>query len=86
MMKELAHRLLATDMVRMSKRMDKAVLVSADTDFIPAIRALRDEGVNVVLCMYGGKVTPDLVEAVDEVLFITQDLINKSLHKRREYK
>jgi len=46
---------------------DRIALVTADTDFIPAMKFARREGVQVVLVTLGSRVSADLVEHADEV-------------------
>lgn len=73
--------LLSVDLVRMSwgRQIGKAVLVTGDSDFVPAIQAAKDAGVLTVL--YYSRAHPQ-VSALDELLYacderieITQDLI-----------
>ena len=74
--------LLSVDLVRMSwdHQIDKAVLVTGDSDFVPAIKAAKDAGVLTVL--YYSRAHPQL-GAFDELLYecdeqfeITQELID----------
>jgi len=46
---------------------DRIALVTADTDFIPAMKFARREGVQVVLVPLGRKPSPDMCEHADEV-------------------
>jgi len=50
---------------------DRIALVTADTDFIPAMKFARREGVQVVLVPLGQKPRPDLVEHADELRHTT---------------
>jgi len=77
--------LLSVDLVRMSwdHQIGKAILVTGDSDFVPAIQAAKDAGVLTVL--YYSRAHPQ-VSALDELLYacderieITQDLINSCL-------
>ena len=77
--------LLSVDLVRMSwdHQIEKAVLVTGDSDSVPAIQAAKDAGVLTVL--YYSKAHPQ-VSALDELLYacderveITQGLIDSSL-------
>lgn len=74
--------LLSVDLVRMSwdHQIDKALLVTGDSDFVPAIKAAKDAGVLTVL--YYSRAHP-LLGAFDELLYecdeqyeITQELID----------
>lgn len=60
---------LGLDLVEMAlKRLvDKVVLVSDDSDFVPAIKMARREGVDVILDPMGNHVSDDLLEHVDGV-------------------
>jgi uncharacterized LabA/DUF88 family protein len=46
---------------------DRIALVTGDTDFIPAMKFARREGVQVVLVSVGRRPHPDLIEHADEV-------------------
>ncbi len=66
--------LLAIDMLKLALKgaIQKSVLISSDSDFVPIVRALRDEGVFVILYYYrsGDDATQcfsqDLYEASDD--------------------
>ena len=73
----------AVDLVKLSCRgnIDKAILVTGDSDFVPAVSVAREEG--VVAILYYSKSPPmyvhnELLEACDERYEITQDLIDAS--------
>jgi uncharacterized LabA/DUF88 family protein len=71
---------MAVDLVRMSSngQIEKAVLLTGDSDLVPAVEAARDEGVVVVL-FYSPKSRHDeLLQACDERYEITGDLIEKA--------
>lgn len=77
--------LLSVDLVRMSwdHQIGKAVLVTGDSDFVPAIQAAKDAGVLTVL--YYSRAHPQ-VSALDELLYacderveITQELIDSCI-------
>jgi len=73
--------LLSVDLVRMSwgHQIDKAVLVTGDSDFVPPIKAARDAGI-VIILYYSGKqpmyVHDQLLENCDERYEITHQLID----------
>jgi uncharacterized LabA/DUF88 family protein len=46
---------------------DQVVLVSADSDFVPAAKLARREGIDVILDPMWGNVNPKLFEHVDGV-------------------
>ncbi len=62
--------------------MDKAILVTGDSDFVPAIKAAKYAGVVIILYYSRGLgvyAHDELLEAVDEKYEITQELIDNSL-------
>ena len=73
--------LLSVDLVRMSwdHQIQKAVLVSGDSDFVPAVQAAKDAGVLVHLCYSRSAIHYELLNSCDERFLITRDLINRSL-------
>lgn len=63
-----------------SKRLvDQMVLVAGDSDFVPAAKTARREGVDFVLDPMGAKVTDDLLEHVDGV----QTVLERDLNAKR---
>ncbi len=69
--------MLALDLVKLSwlGRVDVAVLVAGDDDFVPAVREAREYGVVVRLCYQPGNVGLELLNAADERLAFTESLI-----------
>lgn len=49
------------------KIVDRIILISADSDFVPAMKLARVEGVQVVLVPMSGRINPDMREHSDEV-------------------
>ena len=74
--------LMAVDLVRMSSRrqIEKAVLVTGDSDLVPAVEAARDEGVVVVVYYSPNSRHDELLQACDERYEITKELIEKTRH------
>lgn len=79
---KLVDVLLSVDLVRMSYRgrIDKAILVTGDSDFEPAVKAAKDAGIVVII--YYSRAPPayahdKLLSACDECYEITQDLIDQ---------
>ena len=70
--------LLAVELVRLSwsKSIGTAVLVTGDSDFVPAVEAAKDAGVLVQLWYSRNAVHNELISAVDEFFPITQELID----------
>jgi uncharacterized LabA/DUF88 family protein len=64
--------LLAVDLVRMSwdHQIDAAILITGDSDFVPAIEAAKDAGVSTIL--YYSRGHQD-VGALDELLYACDD-------------
>lgn len=72
---------LSVDLVGMSYRgqMDRAILVTGDSDFVPAVTAARDAGIVVAVYYTRHPSTyahDELLDACDERHEITQDLID----------
>jgi len=70
--------LLAVDLVRMSwdHQIQKAVLITGDSDFVPAVEAAKDAGVLVHLYYSERTAHRELLDACDERTPISQDLID----------
>ena len=51
----------------LKKLVDTIVLVTGDSDFVPAARLARREGVRVVLDPLWHRVAPDLLEHIDQL-------------------
>lgn len=71
--------LMAVDLVRMSseKQIERAVLVTGDSDLVPAIEVARDSGVVVALYYSRNARHDELLQACDERFEITHDLIER---------
>jgi uncharacterized LabA/DUF88 family protein len=77
----------AVDIVHMclTKRIDRAIIVTGDSDFIPAVNAAKETGAIIELYYYkspnrrGPRTHDELIKAVDERCPIIQDLIDRSL-------
>jgi len=69
--------LLSVDLVRMSwdHQIQKAVLITGDSDFVPAVQAAKDAGVLVHLYYSEESAHHELRDACDERTPITRDLI-----------
>lgn len=83
--------LLAIDMIRLSSKnqIHKAFLIAGDADYVPVVKASKDEGVSVTLYHSGAmqtaadgklrkKYSDELWQACDERKVITQALIDKA--------
>jgi uncharacterized LabA/DUF88 family protein len=71
---------MAVDLVRMSsqKQIDKAIIITGDSDLVPAIEAARDCGVVVVLLYSPNSRHDELLQACDERYEITRNLVEKA--------
>lgn len=70
---------LAVDLVRLScgRMIGKAVIVTGDSDFLPAIEAAKEAGVLVTLYYSQSSIHDELLSAVDESAVIDQNLISR---------
>jgi uncharacterized LabA/DUF88 family protein len=68
-------------MLAVKQRIGRAILITGDSDFLPAIRAAKHEGVIVHLYHGSGPQQPhrDLWDEVDERTLITPDLLSSFL-------
>ena len=57
---------------------DEIFLVAGDSDFVPAIRAVKSEGVLVYL-VHGENPHDDLLDEADERIEITPELVSSSI-------
>lgn len=71
--------LLAMDMITISvkRQIQKAVLISGDADFVPVVKACKNEGVSVTLYCSARTPVDELGKACDERYYITRELIDK---------
>ncbi len=63
---------LVVDLMKTSRNLDVAVVVSGDGDFAPAIRAVQETGVRVEVISFRGNTSSDLIEVADRFTDITQ--------------
>ena len=62
---------LVVDMMKTSRNLDVAVVVSGDGDFAPAIRAVQEMGVRCEVISFRGNTSSDLMEVADRFTDIT---------------
>lgn len=76
--------LMAVDLVRMSwdKQIQRAIIVTGDSDFVPAVQASKDAGVLTQLFYSKMSYHDELKQACDDRFEITQDLIDSVLLQR----
>jgi len=67
----------AIDLVKLSvqKTIQKAILIAGDSDFVPAIKEAKEQGVIVKLYYYKDTVHNELLECCDEKEEITPELL-----------
>ncbi|PYX01524.1 MAG: NYN domain-containing protein [Acidobacteria bacterium] len=72
--------LMAVDLVRMSaqQQIEKAIIITGDSDLVPAIESARDSGVVVVVYYSPNSRHDELLQACDERYEITRNLIEKT--------
>ena len=63
---------LVVDMMKTSRNLDIAIIVSGDGDFAPAIRAVQEMGVRCEVISFRGNTSSDLIEVADLFTDITQ--------------
>jgi len=70
--------LIAVDLVRLSTQhqVERAVLITGDSDLVPAVEVAKDSGVLVQLYYSVNACHNELLQACDETLRIDQDLID----------
>lgn len=73
--------MLASDLVKLavSGQIKEAVLVAGDSDFIPAVAVAKDAGVIITLCYAPGAAHDELLDACDELVPITRELLEDCL-------
>lgn len=76
--------LLSVDLVRMSwgRQIQRAVLLSGDSDLVPAVQAAKDAGVLTQVYYSKRSVHDELLQACDDRFEITRDLV-ESVKLRR---
>ena len=72
--------LLGIDLVLHSAKrsIDEAFIIAGDSDFIPAIRTAKSEGV-VVYLVHGANAHDDLLDEVDERIEVTAELVSGAI-------
>lgn len=71
--------LIAVDLVRLSaaRQIDQAILVTGDSDFVPAVKAAKMDGVLVQLYYSSHSKSDELYNVCDERFEITKKMIEK---------
>jgi len=63
--------------VAYKKQVEKIVLISGDSDFVPAAKLARREGIDFVLDPMGAVIKPDLFEHIDGLRSCDKAIHNK---------
>lgn len=76
--------LLAVDLVRMSwdKQINRAILVTGDSDFVPPVKAANDAGVLTILYYSPNSCHDELLETCGDKIKITDKLLNSVILKK----
>ncbi|MFA6077110.1 MAG: NYN domain-containing protein [Candidatus Paceibacterota bacterium] len=64
---------LAVDAIKMSPRLDSAVIVSGDGDFVPLVEYLQTMGVQVEVVSFSQSTSGKLREAVDDFVDLSEN-------------
>lgn len=74
---------LGTDIasIALKKQVDRIILIAGDSDFVPAAKLARREGVDFILDPMGQKINPDLNEHIDGIRSKTKDFMPNETHK-----
>jgi uncharacterized LabA/DUF88 family protein len=69
--------MLGLDLMSLAAKhiIDEVFLIAGDSDFVPAVNAVKKEGI-VVYLVHGDKPHDDLLDEVDERIPITQELVS----------
>lgn len=66
---------LGIDLVQLATKrlVDQVVLIAGDSDFVPAVKIARREGVKIILDNMNNNINPELQEHIDETLTFVDD-------------
>lgn len=70
------------------KQVDQIILIAGDSDFVPAAKQARREGIDFILDPMGAKIKPDLFEHIDgiEEVYKNAFSLNRSYSDNSAYK
>ena len=81
--------LLTMDLMKLKSNNEKirtVILLTCDTDFVPVIQELRDDGIKIILYYYTDfrrnsqfSMSDHILSVVDKKILINKDFLNKSL-------
>ena len=81
-----ADTFLVIDAVTMAEKLDVAIILGGDKDFLPLIWYLRSRGCKVEIWSWPETTSPEVKEAADLYLPITKDYVIKATQKPRRSK
>ena len=64
--------------IAFKKQVDQIILIAGDSDFVPAAKQARREGVDFILDNMGHNINPDLNEHIDGLETHFRDFIKKN--------
>ncbi|MFA5031155.1 MAG: NYN domain-containing protein [Patescibacteria group bacterium] len=64
---------MAVDIIRMSSKLDVAVIVTGDGDFIPLVEYVKHQGPYVELMAFGESTSAKLIETADEFIDLSSN-------------
>lgn len=72
---------LGTDITSMAlkKQVDQIILIAGDSDFVPAAKLARREGIDFILDPMGQNINPDLNEHIDGIRSKVKTLLKKQI-------
>lgn len=62
----------------LKKQVDQIILISGDSDFVPAAKHARREGIDFILAPMGATIKPDLFEHIDGMINRPKEKITKT--------
>lgn len=68
----------------LKKQVDQIILISGDSDFVPAAKQVRREGIDMILAPMGQKVKADLYEHIDGLIdrpLVKKEVVHNTMPK-----
>ena len=79
-----ADTFLVIDAVTMAEKIDVAIILGGDKDFLPLIWFLRSRGCRVEIWSWPETTSPEMQEAADFYHGLTEDFVIKTSGKRKD--
>lgn len=70
----------------LKKQVDQIILISGDSDFVPAAKQVRREGIDMILAPMGQKVKADLYEHIDGLIdrpLVKKEVVHNTMPKHQ---